>query len=292
MNVTSRPSILRPQVSALQGEAGQLAVYDWVLPASLPLGTVLLVHGLGEHAGRYGEVAAHLHQWGFAVRAYDQQGHGQSAGARGDMLRPGSLQADLCRVIDDTRQHPSLQGTPLILLGHSLGGLVVARTLAEGLRPVDAAVLSSPALGAFPNLFQKILLATLPRVVPHLRVDNGLKAEFVSRDPDVVKAYQADAMVHRRISTGLAAWILENGQKTLDDAAKWQVPTLLLYAGKDRLVNAQASADFARSAPKDVVHAECFEAMYHEVFNDLYRAQVFASLKRWLLARFAAPPSA
>jgi alpha-beta hydrolase superfamily lysophospholipase len=64
------------------------------------------------------------------------------------MLRPGSLQADLCRVIDDTRQHPSLQGTPLILLGHSMGGLVVARTLAEGLRPVDAAVLSSPALGA------------------------------------------------------------------------------------------------------------------------------------------------
>ena len=292
MNVTSRPSIPRPQVSALQGEAGQLAVYDWALPANPPLGTVLLVHGLGEHAGRYGEVSAHLHQWGFAVRAYDQQGHGQSAGARGDMLRPGSLQADLCRVIDDTRQHPSLQGTPLILLGHSLGGLVVARTLAEGLRPVDAAVLSSPALGAFPNLFQKILLATLPRVVPHLRVDNGLKAEFVSRDPDVVKAYLADAMVHRRISMGLAAWILENGKKTLDDAAKWPVPTLLLYAGKDRLVNAQASADFASSAPKDVVQAECFEAMYHEVFNDLYRAQVFASLKRWLLARFAAPPSA
>ncbi|PVE07060.1 alpha/beta hydrolase [Limnohabitans sp. Rim28] len=292
MNVTSRPSIPRPQVSALQGEAGQLAVYDWALPANPPLGTVLLVHGLGEHAGRYGEVSAHLHQWGFAVRAYDQQGHGQSAGARGDMLRPGSLQADLCRVIDDTRQHPPLQGTPLILLGHSLGGLVVARTLAEGLRPVDAAVLSSPALGAFPNLFQKILLATLPRVVPHLRVDNGLKAEFVSRDPDVVKAYLADAMVHRRISMGLAAWILENGKKTLDDAAKWPVPTLLLYAGKDRLVNAQASADFASSAPKDVVQAECFEAMYHEVFNDLYRAQVFASLKRWLLARFAAPPSA
>ncbi|WP_353238025.1 lysophospholipase [Limnohabitans sp.] len=292
MNVTSRPAIARPKASALPGEAGQLAVYDWALPASQPLGTVLLVHGLGEHAGRYGEVAAHLHQWGFAVRAYDQQGHGQSAGARGDMLRPGSLQADLCRVIDDTRQHPSLLGTPLILLGHSLGGLVVARTLAEGLRPVDAAVLSSPALGAFPNIFQKILLAILPRVAPHWRVDNGLKAEFVSRDPDVVKAYQADAMVHRRIATGLAAWILENGEKTLVDAAKWEVPTLLLYAGKDRLVNAQASADFASSAPKAVVQAECFEAMYHEIFNDLYRAQVFTALKRWLLGRFSVHPSA
>ena len=216
MNVTSRPSIGRPQLSALQGEAGQLAVYDWAMPAAgKPLGTVILVHGLGEHAGRYGEVAAHLHQWGFAVRAYDQQGHGQSEGPRGDMLRPGSLQADLCRMIDDTRQHPSLADVPLILLGHSMGGLVVARTLAESLRPVDAAVLSSPALGAFPNLFQKMLLATLPRVLPHLRVDNRLKPEFVSRDPDVVKAYQADAMVHRRIAIGLAAWILENGQKTL-----------------------------------------------------------------------------
>jgi alpha-beta hydrolase superfamily lysophospholipase len=291
MNVIARPSLPRPQVSGLHGEAGPLALYDWALPASQPLGTVILVHGLGEHAGRYGELAAHLHQWGFAVRAYDQQGHGQSEGARGDMLRPGSLQADLCRVIDDTRQHPSLQGTPLILLGHSMGGLVVARTLAEGLRPVDAAVLSSPALGAFPTFFQKILMASLPRVLPHLRVDNGLNPEFVSRDPDVVKAYKADALVHRRISAGLAGWILANGEKTLLDAAKWDVPTLLLYAGRDKLVNAQASADFANAAPQAVVQSQCFEGMYHEIFNDLYRAQVFAALKRWLLARFSAHPS-
>ena len=285
---SQRLSISRPTVSAVQGSAGQLAVYDWILPAAQPLATVLLVHGLGEHAGRYGELAANLHQWGFAVRAYDQQGHGQSEGARGDMLRPGSLQADLCRVVDDTRQRPALADTPLILLGHSMGGLVVARTLAEQLRPVDAAVLSSPALGAFPTLFQKMLLATLPRVVPHLRVDNGLKTEWVARDPDVVKAYQADPMVHRRISTSLAAWILNNGTQTLEDAAQWSVPTLLLYAGQDRLVNAQASADFAQAAPKSVVQAQCFEGMYHEIFNDLYRAQVFTALKRWLLSRFSA----
>ncbi|MEY3612760.1 MAG: Phospholipase YtpA [Pseudomonadota bacterium] len=292
MTIITRPSIPRPTLSSLQGEAGQLAVYDWALPPSQPLGTVLLVHGLGEHAGRYGEVAAHLHQWGFAVRAYDQQGHGQSEGARGGLLRSGSLQADLCRVIDDARQHPSLKAMPLILLGHSMGGLVVARTLAEGLRSVDAAILSSPALGAFPTFFQKMLLASLPRVVPHLRVDNGLKTEFLARDPDVVKAYKADAQVHRRISTGLAAWILDNGEKTLQDAAKWEVPTLLLYAGQDKLVNPQASADFARAAPQAVVQAQCFEGMYHEIFNDLYRAQVFAALKRWLMARFSAHPAA
>ena len=287
-----RPPAQSPRMSALPGEAGQLAVFDWPLPADRPLGkvlgTVLMVHGLGEHAGRYDEVAEQLGQWGFAVRAYDQQGHGHSQGPRGDMLRPGSLQADLCRVIDGTRQQAALAGVPLILLGHSLGGLVVARTVAERLRPVDAAVLSSPALGAFPNGVQKMLLATLPRVAPHLRVDNGLKTDFLSRDPDVVAAYKADTLVHRRISAGLAAWILENGEKTLGDAALWQVPSLVLYAGQDKLVNAQATADFASSAPQTVVQAQCFEAMYHEVFNDLYRAQVFTVLKRWLLARFSA----
>ena len=71
MNVIARPSLPRPQVSGLQGEVGPLAVYDWAMPTNQTLGTVILVHGLGEHAGRYGEVAAHLHQWGFAVRAYD-----------------------------------------------------------------------------------------------------------------------------------------------------------------------------------------------------------------------------
>jgi alpha-beta hydrolase superfamily lysophospholipase len=132
-----------------------------------------------------------------------------------------------------------------------------------------------------------MLLASLLRIAPHLRVDNGLKTDFLSRDPDVVKAYRIDALVHRRISTGLAAWILENGEKTLTDAAQWQVPTLLLYAGQDKLVNAQATADFASAAPPAVVQAQCFEAMYHEIFNDLYRAQVFTALKRWLLARFS-----
>lgn len=282
------PLVLSPRLSRFEGEAGALAVYDWPAPEGQALGTVLLVHGLGEHAGRYAQVAAHLRHWGFAVRAYDQQGHGQSEGLRGDLLRPGSLQADLARVIDATRLQLASAQSPLILLGHSMGGLVVARALAEQLRSVDAAVLSSPALGAFPNLLQKILLASLPRVVPHLRVDNGLKAEFVARDPEVVKAYLADPLVHRRISTGLAAWILENGARTLEDAGQWTVPTLLLYAGQDRLVNAQASAAFAQSAPAAVVQSQCFEAMYHEIFNDLYRAQVFSALKRWLLERFSA----
>jgi len=280
--------------SELQGEAGTLAVYDWPMPDTAPtahapaLGTVLLVHGLGEHARRYHALAAHLRDWGFIVRAYDQQGHGQSAGARGDMLRPGSLQADLGRVIDATRQRHHSADLPLVLLGHSMGGLVVARALAEQLRYVDAAVLSSPALGASPNIVQKLLLATLPKLAPHLCVDNGLNAQRVARDAQVVQAYLADPLVHRRISAGLAAWILQEGQRTLSQAAQWAVPTLLLYAGDDHLVRASASAELARLAPQALVQAHCFDAMYHEIFNDPERDQVLAVLKAWLLARFSA----
>ena len=281
------PAHPEPRAGHLQGEAGQLAVYDWPTPSANALGTVLVVHGLGEHALRHAHVARWLNAWGFSVRAYDQQGHGRSEGARGDLLRPGSLQADLCRVIDDTRQQPAGRNTPLVLLGHSMGGLVVARTLAEQLREVDAAVLSSPALGATPNGLQKFLLATLPRVLPHLQVDNGLNAEFVARDPEVGKAYLADPLVHRRISAGLAAWILQNGAATVAQASAWAVPTLLLYAGQDHLVDAKASARFAQTAPPSCVQAQCFEDMYHEIFNDPEADQVFAQLKGWLLSRFS-----
>ena len=119
-------------------------------------------------------------------------------------------------------------------------------------------------------------------------MDNGLQAAFVARDPEVVKAYMNDPWVHRRISTGLAAWVLDKGPETVAAAADWSLPTLLLYAGQDQLVDVQASARFAQAAPTSVVQAKCFEAMYHEIFNDTDKDQVFGELRRWLLARFSA----
>ena len=212
MNVTTRPSLPRPQVSGLHGEAGPLALYDWTLPASKPLGTVILVHGLGEHAGRYGEVAAHLHQWGFAVRAYDQQGHGQSEGARGDMLRPGSLQADLCRVIDDTRQRPSLQGTPLILLGHSLGGLVVAGSVKRTGVAVDFMVTDTAKSvpvhfeGILPDLFKEG-----KGVVAQGKLQDGVfvaKEVLAKHDENYMPPEAAEALKNAAIANQKAATTL------------------------------------------------------------------------------------
>jgi len=163
-----------------------LALHDWPLPADTPArGTVLLVHGLGEHAGRYVQVAARLNEWGFSVRGYDQYGHGESSGVRGSLSSEGRLLEDLATVIDDTRSRLD-DRQPLILLGHSMGGLVAARLVSLRLRRVEGLVLSSPALDAGLSLGQKALLATLYRLAPDARVGNGLDTRYLSHDSAVI----------------------------------------------------------------------------------------------------------
>ena len=274
-----------PTLSALPDNPA-LALYDWPLPpGSARRGTLLLVHGLGEHAGRYAELARSLNGAGWGVRGYDQVGHGRSPGPRGVLARDAQLLDDLARVIDATRATMPA-GAPLVLLGHSLGGLVAARAVSLGLRPVQGLVLSSPALDAGLNAVQKALIAVLYRLAPTLAVGNGLSPRYLSHDTAVVRAYQDDPLVHDRISARLARFIAEAGPAVLASAPHWRVPTLLLYAGDDRLVNPDGSRRFAAAAPANVVSAHRFDRLYHEIFNEVERETVFAQLKTWLDARF------
>jgi len=280
-------------------DSENLALYSWQPENSSkeagrtsvkPRAVVLIVHGLGEHAGRYNHVAHALQNWGFEVRAYDQRGHGKSGGKPGVLPSNMALLDDLAEVVDDTRLH--CHGLPLILLGHSLGGLVASRFVALGIRPVDALVLSSPALDAGLGAFQKLLLKLLPRVAPNLCVGNGLDAHFISHDPQVVKDYLSDRLVHNKISPRLGKFIATAGPATIAAAARWQTPTLLLYAGADKLVDPAGSHGFAALATASpavkpgTVTAKCFDGFYHELFNELQPAPVFEALKSWLDSRF------
>ena len=265
---------------------------------------VLIVHGLGEHACRYDHVAEKLMDWGFAVRAYDQRGHGESGGLRGVLPNDTALLDDLEEVIDDTRlrcqqlpQPRRVNGLapkplPLILLGHSLGGLVVSRFVSLNTRPVDGLVMSSPALDAGLSRWQKMLLAVMPRLAPNLCVGNGLNPRYISHDEAVVQKYRADRLVHDRISPRLGSFIATAGPATVEAAAHWHTPTLLMYAGADRLVNPAGSRAFALRAAASpsvkpgTVSAACFERLYHEIFNEAETVPVFATLKTWLDARF------
>ena len=269
-------------------DGDNIALQEWPLPDGVPLrGCVVLVHGLGEHAGRYDHVAKRLNSWGFAVRGYDQYGHGESGGPRGGLPNDDRLLVDLADVVDATRIRLP-DGVPLILLGHSMGGLVVGRFVALKRRPVDALVMSSPALDPGLSAVQKLLLAIVPKIAPNLRVGNGLNADYISHDPATIAAYRADPLVHDRISGRLAKFIADGGPATVARAAQWTVPTLLMYAGGDRLVNPAGSRAFAAAAPKAVVTAHCFPEHYHELFNELEREPVFAMLESWLDARFPA----
>ncbi|HRB09579.1 MAG TPA: lysophospholipase [Ottowia sp.] len=273
------------QFVSTHGES--LALHDWPLSAGgTARGVVLLVHGLGEHVGRYQHVADRLNQWGFSVRGYDQYGHGESAGVRGDLPADDRLLTDLASIIDDTRARMD-DRLPLILLGHSMGGLVAARLVSLKLRRVDALVLSSPALDAGLSVMQKALAASLWRLAPRARVANGIDPRVLSRDPAAVQAYQADPLVHDRISARLAHFIATAGPAVLQRAPRWKLPTLLLYAGQDRAVAPAGSAAFARAAPAEWVSAHPFPLHYHELFNDLDSAEVFQVLHDWLTARFA-----
>jgi alpha-beta hydrolase superfamily lysophospholipase len=263
----------------------QLRVREW--PIGNPRGTVLIVHGLGEHIGRYAHVAAQLNAWGWSVAGYDQRGHGDSEGARGALHHSGDLLNDLACVIDTVR---AKSPGPLVLLGHSMGGLVAARFVAASslpgapswARPVDALVLSSPALDAGTTAWQKLLLSVLGPLAPNLGVSNGLKPTSISRDAAVVGAYMADPLVHDRITPRLARFIVDAGEWVRANAAMWSVPTLLLYAGSDRCVAPAGSRALAAKAPKALFTVQEFKPLYHEIFNEPEQAEVFAVLGGWL----------
>lgn len=260
-------------------DGATLAVRDWPL-AGTPRAVVQVVHGLGEHVGRYAHVAAWLNTRGFAVRGHDHFGHGASSGPRGGLPHTLRLVEDLGVVVDQTRrQYP---GVPLVLLGHSLGGLVAAGFVARAVRPVDALVLSSPSLDPGLTAGQKLLVAVLSRLAPGLRVGNGLDASFISHDPAVIAAYRADPRVHDRIGARLARFLSDEGATVLAAAPRWPVPTRLLFAGDDRLVNPAGSRRFAAVAAGSPLEATCFETLYHELFNEREAGPVYAALEAWL----------
>jgi alpha-beta hydrolase superfamily lysophospholipase len=267
-----------------------LALHLRVWPADDPRrGVVVLVHGLGEHSGRYDHVARRLNGLGFAVVGYDHRGHGRSPGQRGGMPADETPCADLGRVLYAARE---CFAGPLVLVGHSLGGLIAGRFVAEGLqpapaawwRPVDALVMSSPALDPGTSAVQKLLLAVVAPMLPNLAVNNGLKVDWISRDAGVVEAYAADPLVHDRVTGRLGLFVARQGPAVIAAAPKWKTPTLLMWAGADRCVAPAGSAAFAAGAPRDVVTVREWPGLFHEIFNEPEQGDVLKVLDAWLAA--------
>ena len=255
-----------------------LYVADYLLPADEAHGVVVIMHGLGEHCGRYAHVAQFLNQAGWSVRTYDHRGHGQSQGARGDVGRQDDILDDARIVID---QFATACGEAPFLLGHSMGGLFAAHLALSRRSPLRGLVLSSPALAVPMTKVQQVLLNVMHTVAPHVGVPNGLQSQFLSHDGQVVQAYRSDPLVHGKISALLLRAMQASIAYCESAAATLAVPALMLVAGDDHLVDASGSKRFFAQAPAGSAEFIWYEDFYHEIFNEPYRQQPLGDLRTW-----------
>ncbi len=268
------------EVSLSAADGTPLFVADWPTgsPAATGLG-VLLMHGLGEHSGRYAHVARFFNECGFSVRTYDHRGHGRSGGARGDAADAATPVDDAKLALDDFAQH--LSAAPL-LLGHSMGGLFAAYYTMRGLSPLRGLILSSPALRIRLSGAQRLRLRFLGSTAPRLGIPNGLEPGYLSHRQEVVDAYAADPLVHSKISARLLRAMLEAIEFAQGRASTLKIDTLLLVAGDDRLVDASGTEAFFKQLAPGVGAMHTYTGYYHELFNEAEAGRVFDDLRAWL----------
>lgn len=254
-------------------------------PERDPVAAVLLVHGLGEHSGRYEHVAAALADAGFVVHAFDHRGHGRSDGTRTFVRSYDELMHDMVTV----RAHVEAAGPglPLFVLGHSMGGNVVMGHVLDHQEGLAGMVLSGPALqiGDDFSPVQLTVFRLISRVAPKFR-PQALSADAISRDPAVVAAYRDDPLVYTgKISAGLGAALIDAMGRFPDRYDELRLPILLLHGTEDQLANIEGTRHLEAAAVDADVTAHYYEGLYHEVFNEPERDRVLADLVHWLQAR-------
>lgn len=244
---------------------------------------IYLLHGLGEHIGRYDALARWFCARGWRVRGHDHAGHGRSGGRRG-VLRDERQLLEHARVMIE--RFAGELGEPPLLLGHSMGGALAAELAVCEKLQLRGLILSSPALATGLHPAQRMLGALLLKIAPNLTLRNGLDPEALSHDAAVVRTYLADPLIHDRISARLLHWLLSAGERARAQAASLSIPTLLMVAGGDRLVDPEGSRAFSSTAPSELLALRWYDASFHEIFNEAepLRSQVLEDLGQWLSA--------
>lgn len=250
---------------------------------------VVISHGLGEHSGRYGHVVDTLCPMGACLWIHDHRGHGLSQGKRGHVNDFDEYVQDLRTLIEMARMdqaHPA----PLLLLGHSMGGLITLVFAGQYPRHVDGLIVSSPLLGVQtpPSPILSAIARTMSMILPTLPLDNKLDPAHISHDRAEVAAYVQSEEVHSKISARWFTQCMTAIKETGGSAGAIKVPILMQIAGADRLVSAPAALayyDKLRVGDKTLYH---YENLYHEIYNEKLpdREKVLADLKRWVADRF------
>ncbi|MCO5723424.1 alpha/beta hydrolase [Robiginitalea marina] len=260
----------------------------WALPPA-PNGMIVLVHGFGEHSGRYLDgVVPFFNDLNWGVFAFDLVGHGKSGGRRGHCQGYEQLLALVTRGFQTVRAR--MPGLPVVLFGHSMGGNLVLNTVLRELVDPGGIIASSPYLRlAFqPPAWKWQLGKLLEKVAPGVTVAAGLDPAGISRDPSEVKTYREDPLVHDRVSPRYSFPVIAAGEWALDHAAALSVPALLLHGTADPIIDPEGSRAFqGQSAMASLV---LIEGGYHELHHDPDRKVYFEAIGEWMRMQFPPVP--
>lgn len=239
--------------------------------------TLIIVHGYGEHGGRYLKVAERFAEDGYRVLIPDVRGHGQSGGPRGYVAEFGIYLDDLAAIVAEVAE-----GSALDLFGHSHGGLIGASWLLQRPGRVRRAVLSSPffAVGFEPPAWKLAAAKVASKIVPRLSLPSEIDPAHVSRDPQTVADYVADPLNHKVNNARWATEHMAAQDQCFATASRLRVPTLVLQAGDDRIVSPEASRRWAEAAG-DHARFELADGSFHEIFFDLDADQHVDRVRAW-----------
>lgn len=252
-----------------------------------PKAVVCLVHGHGEHVGRYEHVAAALARQEYALLGFDLRGHGKSGGPRGHALSYDFLLDDVDLFLAQINErYPAL---PRFLYGHSMGGNLVINYALRRRSDLRGVIATGPwlALAFQPPTVQIALGKLMNRLFPSFTQESGLETKALAHDEEVVKAYESDPLVHSKISACLFISMYEAGLWAMRHALEFPLPLLLMHGEADRITSAEASRRFAAAAPQERCTLRIWPGLYHEIHNEPEKEQVLQTLLDWLNAHLA-----
>ena len=282
---------MRPPVAGWFSAASGIRLRSFLWEAPDPRGGVVLVHGFGDHAGRYGDLVRVLGSRGYSVFAWDLRGHGRSEGRRGDVDRFDVHLEDLDVVWAEAGR--VLPKTTPFLYGHSMGALVAIRWLQTRQVWLPGVVLSAPWLATAMDVprWKQFMGSMLLRVAPGLTISSGApRPGFLTRDPLREGEYRADPLVHRRISPRCHAEVRRAQAAALKEGLPRELPALVVVPGDDLLVDAEATLAWVREQALSA-HVRVRAGGRHELHNDSDREEASGAVCDWLDQRGGVEPA-
>jgi len=241
---------------------------------------VTLIHGLGEHIGRYQDFASYFNSKSAVVTALDLRGHGKTAGLRGHIPSWNAVLEDISTLVSrNAKQYP---GIPQFIYGHSMGGTIALSYVLNKKPKIEGIITSAPMISTYEPVSPiKLDLAKLMnRLMPSFSMDNGLNRNVLSKDVAVIDKYNHDPLVHGKISARLGWSFIETGQDLLANASRFPLPLLMMVGSDEKIVSRDDIKRFTDSAPKS--EYKIWPGLYHELHNEPEWKEVLDYAENWM----------